>query len=171
MAKKKDLPDIALLEELFHFDVERGVLIRKITRAPNALAGSIVGTIDGRGYLHTNILGRFYRVHRLAYLMHYGVDPATHIDHVDGDKLNNRPENLRPATDQQNAGNSKTPQHNTSGFKGVYRHSRGRKWCAQIKRNRITTYLGWFDTPEEAHAAYMAAAREHFGEYARGVHA
>ena len=167
MAARKPLPSLDFLNELFVLDAKNGVLIRRITRAPNAQKGDVVGSKDSKGYLHVNICGRFYRVHRIVFFMHYGYEPEIHIDHVDGDRLNNRPENLRPATDQQNAGNMGPPRHNTSGYKGVYRHSRGRKWCAQLKRSGDTVYLGWFDTPEEAYAAYTAAARQHFGEHAR----
>lgn len=168
MAAKKPLPDIKFLKYLFRLDPETGVLVRNVTRAPNAQKGDIVGSVDGKGYLHVNICGGFYRVHRIVFLLHYGYEPPAHIDHIDGNRKNNIPANLRPATDQQNAGNTAPPRHNTSGFKGVYRHSRGQKWCAQIKRNGETVYLGWFDTPEDAHQAYAAAAKEHFGEYARG---
>lgn len=167
MAAKKPLPSIEVLNQLFTLDAERGLLVRKITRAPNAQKGAIVGSRDSKGYLHVNISGRFYRVHRIVFFMHYGFDPEVHIDHIDGDRLNNKPSNLRPATDQQNAGNMDAPRHNTSGYKGVYKHSRGRKWCAQIKRNGETVYLGWFDTAEDAYHAYAIAAREHFGKHAR----
>jgi hypothetical protein len=167
MAAKKCLPSLDTLNTLFVLDAEQGVLRRRVTRAPNAKVGDIVGTIDGKGYLHVVISGRFYRVHRIIYYMYYGGDPSSHLDHINCDRRDNRPENLRPATDQQNAGNTRLPSHNTSGYKGVYRHSRGRKWCAQIKRAGVTTYLGWFDTAREAAEAYKKAAKEHFGEYAR----
>jgi hypothetical protein len=117
--------------------------------------------------LHVSISGAFYRVHRIVFFMHYGYEPEFGVDHIDCNRKNNRPSNLRPATDQQNVGNIKPPRHNTSGFKGVYRHSRGAKWCAQIKRNGQTIYLGVFDTPEGAAEAYATAATKHFGTYAR----
>lgn len=168
MAAKKDLPSLEFLHELFELDVEQGVLRRRITRAPNAQAGDAVGSVDSKGYLHVNITGRFYRVHRLIFYMHYGYDPETHIDHIDCDRRNNRPENLRPATDQQNAGNvPRMYAHNTSGFRGVSLNSRSQKWHAQIKIYGKQTYLGRYDTPEEAAAAYDAAARKHFGEFKR----
>lgn len=168
MAAKKPLPPESLLRDLFDLDVETGVLRRRVTRAPNAVAGQIVGSKDSKGYLHVNILGRFYRVHRIIFLLHYGYDPDTHIDHVDCDRLNNRPENLRPATDQQNAGNvSRLFKHNTSGYRGVSFNKRSGKWHAQIKLFGKQTYLGRFDTPEEAAATYNEAARKHFEEFAR----
>lgn len=171
MAAKKPLPDVDLLKYLFRLDHETGVLVRNVTRAPNAQKGDIVGSVDGKGYLHVNICGRFYRVHRIIFLLHYGYEPPAHIDHIDGDRSNNRPENLRPATDQQNAGNVlRMFKHNTSGYRGVSLNTRSQKWHAQIKIFGKQTYLGRFDTQEEAAAAYAKAAEDHFGSFARVHH-
>lgn len=171
MAARRPLPDEKILRHLFEADADRGVLIRKVTRAPNARAGALVGSVDGRGYLHVTIGKSIYRVHRIIFFLHYGYDPDTHIDHIDGDRLNNRPSNLRPATDQQNAGNVlRSFRHNTSGFRGVSRNSKTGKWHAQIKLFGKQTYLGRFDTPEEAARCYDAAARKHFGAFARLNH-
>jgi hypothetical protein len=168
MVDRKPLPPEGLLRELFDLDAERGVLIRRVTRAHNAQKGDIVGTIDGRGYLHVGIRGRFVRVHRIVFFLHYGYDPPSHIDHVNCDRLDNRPSNLRPANDQQNAGNVlKLFRSNTSGYRGVSLNSRSQKWHAQIKINGKQTYLGRYDTKEEAAKAYAEAARKHFGEFAR----
>lgn len=167
MADTQDNPPLELLRCLFILDADSGVLIRRITRAPNARAGDKVGSLDGRGYLHVNISGRFYRVHRLVYAMYHSGPPPRVIDHVDGDRLNNRPSNLRPANERQNVGNSKMFSNNTSGYRGVYLHSRRRKWCAQIKIKGETKYLGWYDTPEDAKSAYDKAASDHFGEFYR----
>lgn len=168
MAAKKELPDLEFLRYLFELDAEQGVLRRRVTRAPNARAGDVVGSRDSKGYLHVNILGRFYRVHRIVFYMHYGYDPGVHIDHIDCDRRNNRPENLRPATDQQNAGNVlRMFAHNTSGYRGVSFNTRSQKWHAQIKVFGKQTYLGRYDTPEEAAAAYAEAAKKHFAHFAR----
>jgi len=164
MAAKKSLPPENLLRELFVLDAETGVLRRKVTRAHNAVAGQVVGSKDSKGYLHVNIVGRLYRVHRIVFFLHYGYDPDTRLDHIDCNRLNNRPENLRSATDQQNAGNVlRLFQHNTSGYRGVSLNQRSGKWHAQIKLFGKQTYLGRFDTPEEAAASYNEAARKHFG--------
>jgi len=96
-----------------------------------------------------------------------GRDPKGGIDHVNGRKYDNRLVNLREATRQQNAANSKKRKHNTSGFKGVYWIERTRRWRASIHKDRKHIHIGYFDKPEEAHAAYCKAAQRHFGKFAR----
>lgn len=88
-----------------------------------------------------------------------------YIDHINGDRADNRKCNLRFASLAQNQFNRKLGKDNTSGFKGVSMRGPNR-WEAGIKKNRKTTYLGIFKTPEEAHLAYVKAAHEMFGEFA-----
>lgn len=167
MADRKPLPPLEVLETLFHLDVERGLLIRKTDQAWSAKKGAIVGSVDGKGYLHVCISRKLYRVHRLIFFMHFGYDPENGIDHEDLDRRNNRPSNLRPASTQQNMGNIAPPKHNTSGVKGVSKNSRSGLWHAQIRINRKQTCIGRFETIEEAAEAYAAAAKRVFGEFAR----
>jgi hypothetical protein len=89
--------------------------------------------------------------------------PPFHLDHRNGDGLDNRRRNLRPATPQENAMNKKIPSHNTSGFRGVSWHKPSKKWIAHI----MNTHLGLFSSPILAHRAYVVAAKKHFGEFAR----
>jgi hypothetical protein len=89
------------------------------------------------------------------------------VDHINGDKLDNRRENLRVCTAGENSRNQKINKRNTSGFKGVCFSKAGNKWMARIKVNWINKYLGLFDTPEQAHAAYCVAATALHGEFAR----
>ncbi len=154
------------LAELFAYDPETGVVTRRTTRAANAQAGSAVGSLDSKGYLHVNVLGKFIRLHRLAFFLHTKQVPPE-VDHENNTRTDNRIRNLRPATRQQNAGNCGAMPGNTSGFKGVSLNSRSGKWHAQIKINGKQTYLGRFDDPVEAAQCYDSAARAHFGEFAK----
>ena len=92
--------------------------------------------------------------------------PHEQVDHIDGNGLNNRRENLRIATAAQNQRNAKLRIDNTSGYKGVYFDKRKKKWRGLIKFNQKTIHLGSYATPEAAHEAYCKAAKELFGEFA-----
>jgi hypothetical protein len=89
------------------------------------------------------------------------------VDHRDGNGLNNRRKNLRLSTNSQNLCNRGSQRNGTSGFKGVTRHKLAGKWMAQIKQNGRRHYLGLFDKPEDAAAAYKTAAEALHGEFAR----
>lgn len=107
---------------------------------------------------------RFFR-HVVVWAMHHG-EWKLRIDHKDNDSLNDRIENLRPATRSQNMANSLLSKNNTSGQKGVSWHKRQRKWIARIMVDRKPIQLGSFDDPIEAKAAYDEAAKKYFGEFA-----
>lgn len=89
-----------------------------------------------------------------------------HVDHRDGDGLNNQRANLRIATVSQNHANSRKPRCGTNRFKGVTRSTHGKPWQARIVVLQRAYWLGRFHTEEEAARAYDVAAREHFGEFA-----
>ena len=135
-------------------------------------AGSRAGTIhkiknSRLCYLRINIDGENYPAHRLAFLYMTGQFPIKGIDHSDGDGLNNRWLNLRLATASENCANSHLHINNTSGFKGVSFHKRKNRYRSSIRVNGKDKHLGYFDIPEIAHAAYVAAARKYFGEFSR----
>lgn len=119
-------------------------------------------------YFAVRVNGALYLAHRISYFLEIGVDPGNlQIDHIDGNGQNNDPANLRLATRSGNMQNRGAYQNNTSGFKGVGWHKKTQKWQARIRHNWKRYALGYFDTPEEAHAAYVRAAEELHGEFAR----
>jgi len=133
----------------------------------NALfAGKIAGTFS-YGYRQIMIDYRLYLAHRLAWLYQTGAWPPDQIDHIDCDKGNNRFANLRLATNSQNQQNRGVRSDNTSGHKGVCWHRRDRKWSARIRHNGKTMHLGYFDTIEQASAAYASASLKYHGGFAR----
>ena len=95
-----------------------------------------------------------------------GQEPPSDIDHINGDRGDNRWSNLRPATRSLNMGNVPKYRNNKSGLKGVtWRGDKG-MWRANITINYRSIHLGYFLTKEQAYAAYLAASQETFGEYA-----
>ncbi len=88
------------------------------------------------------------------------------LDHENHNSLDDRIENLRPATRSNNLGNAKIRRDNISGIKGVCWDSSRQKWMAQIRVRNRHKCLGRFESILDAKAAYMTAAREHFGEFA-----
>jgi len=131
---------------------------------PTAKKGAI-GYQCKTGYVVMKFMKRTITVHRIIFLYHHGYLPK-YIDHINGDKADNRIENLRDVTHCQNMMNIKKYSLNTSGYKGVSFHKRSQKWVAQIKFNKKHLYLGLFDQPEKAYEAYCFKAKELHGEYA-----
>lgn len=105
--------------------------------------------------------------HRVAWLLHYGEWPAGVVDHIDGDPSNNKIENLRIVTQQQNVWNSKKRYNNTSGTTGVLWRKKERKWYASLRVSGQTISLGFFDNKEAAIAAREGKEIEIHGKFRR----
>jgi len=145
------------LKELFEYQPETGLLINKVFRNSKALAGMEAGTIGGHGYRMVRIDWKPYHTHRLIWLYHYGKWPTHQIDHINGDKLDNRLENLRDVDQAENLKNRKIQSNNTSGTPGVSWNKSDQKWYASIKVNGKTKNLGSFKEKERAIALRKAA--------------
>jgi hypothetical protein len=117
-----------------------------------------VGNINSNGYLSVCIKGKRYLGHRLAWYLSYGEWPPDTVDHIDGDRSNNRLVNLRLATRSQNQSNRRA--------KGYSYHKRSRLYQARICVGGKETYLGWFKTPQEARKAYEDALPVYHKEFA-----
>ena len=146
--------------ELFKIN-ENWELVWKVSTGRRVKVGDIAGTVNNKGYRSIRIDGKDYLAHRLIWLMVHGKSPADMLDHINGIKLDNRVSNLREATSQQNQQNQTKPQVNSkTGFLGVSLHKRGR-FYARISINGKQKNLGLFNTPEQAHDAYLTAKRQH----------
>lgn len=154
--------------ELLEYSVQHRGLIWRVTRS-KAKAGSLAGRPDKDGYLIIGIDGKRYKAHRVVYLMHHGAFPDGDVDHIDCDKQNNLIENLRVADASQNRCNVRLQVVNSTGFKGVHFNKNARRYRSIIKFKGETRFLGYFDNPEDAHAAYTEAANDMHGEFARAA--
>lgn len=143
------------------FDYRDGCLYWK--NCPRSdLNGTRAGSPSGStGRRQVRVKCKLQLEHRVIFLMIHGYLPAF-IDHIDGDYLNNRIENLRPVTRKQNAANRKKRKNCSSSFKGVSKIVGGR-FQAYIG----TEHLGFYDTELEAALIYDHHARDLYGEFAR----
>lgn len=155
------------LKRVLRYDPETGDFIWLISKK-GLVRNTFAGHRNKRTkYLEIRINGQLYLGHRLAWLYMTGEWPKKNIDHRDLDGSNDRWRNLRECNQSQNMANGSRPKHNTSGLKGAGWCKSAKRWRAQIKKNKKNMFIGYFDTVEEAHAAYMRKARELFGEFAR----
>ena len=166
MTKAHELPPLEKVAEWLSYCPQTGQITWRSDRWYNAKKGTEAGCIcPATGYRRIRLGGkRKHQAHRIAWLLHYGIDPCPlEIDHIDGNRLNNKLENLRLATRQQNQFNRPKNKNNSSGYKGVYKHKD--KWRAGIRINGRICWLGVFATPELAAQAWRDAAIAARGEY------
>lgn len=161
--------DANRLADVLSYDPLTGEFRWLVDRGRTARAGSLAGSIHtdrhGSQYRIVWVFGKPQKAHRLAWLFTHGRWPVDQIDHIDGDGLNNRIANLREANNAQNQHNKSANSNSKSGVKGVCWHQEHKKWRANIRQDGRYRHLGYFDTVEEAKAAYDAAAELCHGEF------
>lgn len=141
-------------------------LFWRLKAAGNAHVGDRADAPTPRGYRRVRFAGKEYSAHRLAWFFIKGEWPPLLVDHRNLDKGDNRFSNLRLATYSQNTINAMSKG---SLPRGVTLHRGVGKFQAQIKADGKNHYLGLFETPEQAHAAYVSASQELHGEFARAA--
>ena len=152
------------IEELLEY--RDGGLYWKVSNRASVSVGRRVGCIHHSGYRHFRIFGKLYREHRVIFFLHHGYFPEF-VDHIDGDRQNNRIENLREATKSQNNMNAKLRKDNTSGIKGVSWHKQHKKWYVCLNLNRKQKFIGLFDDLELAELVSIEAKDKYHKEFAR----
>lgn len=123
--------------------------------------------VDAKGYLIFTYKRKSYKAHRIAWLLVTGENTDKLIDHIDGNKLNNKFCNLREAGFLGNATNATLRKDNTSGYKGVSYNKNAKKYAAQCSVNNKQNYLGSYETAQEASNVYINFAKQHHGEFYR----
>jgi hypothetical protein len=154
------------LRELLDYDPNTGEFVWRVATTNCVKAGQRAGSVAALGYVHIGLVGKTFRAHRLAWLYIHGEWPAKDLDHINGDKRDNRIANLRLATRPQNCANMGPHKGNKSGVKGVSWCTRDKRWIAGIRINGKRKHLGSFSSIADAAAVYERAASERFGEFA-----
>jgi hypothetical protein len=154
----------AYLRKILSYNKRTGFFRWKVTLPPRGKKGRIAGQRDKNGRVFIGIHGARYSAHRLAWKYVTGRWPKKEIDHKNGKQKNNW-KNLREASHAQNMRNGKKKAHSRQPYKGVKKHRN--KWIARIIYKWREIYLGLYDTPEEAYAAYCKAAKSLHKKFAR----
>lgn len=158
--------DAARVREIFDYRPD-GTLVWKINTGKKRLIGTVAGCARGPdGYQRVGLYGKDYYLHHLVWAWHHGVW-AKRIDHENCDTQNNRIEKLREATQSQNVANSRKQKR--VGLKGASPVPGASTWRSQIMVDGRNIYLGSYSTQQEAHAAYVAAAKQYFKQFARAA--
>jgi len=153
-------------EELHEFfEYKDGNLYWKTNRGNKRCIGKKAGSKCKNGYEHIQINYKYIYTHRAIFLFHHGYLPKI-IDHIDGNPLNNKIENLREVNAFQNAWNTKT-KVGVSGVRGITWDKAHKKWLAQLTANNKKIHIGRFKSLEDAEEAYKIQLHLHHGEYTR----
>jgi len=156
----------ALIAE--YFDHKDGHLYWKKVMHQNKqyLVGQEVGSIHKTGYRHVTWMGKIHKVHRLIFLLEHGYLPKE-IDHINGDRQDNRLENLRGVTRSENQFNKAMCSNNTSGFRGVNWHKHSKSWVVRVCTKGKTKILGYFKDLELAGLVADEARNLYHGKFAK----
>lgn len=163
-ARKQSLPSddelFAAAVRMYEYKQDGTIAYRIDPRSPDCktskMVGKTAGGDDGHGYLMCMLLGMKFKVHQVVWLLNTGEFPRLPIDHINRCRKDNRIENLRLATDQQNMQNIGTATHSTS---GTWKCRTSGRYAARVTYKGEKHYLGYFDTAEEANAAYVELKR------------
>jgi hypothetical protein len=154
----------ALLEKINQsFKYSDGVLLHKVKKHCSQRAGFPAGCLDDKGYINVRLSGRMHKAHRLIFAMHHGYMPNL-VDHIDGNKSNNKIENLRDCSKSQNGMNRHHPSSSSTGHRNVYK--KGAAFQVALRSDKKTIYVGSFVDIHKAISAAQEARAKHFGEFA-----
>ena len=156
------------LHELFELH-EGGRIVRKTKTCRRNKVGDIAGCKNTQGYLVVRVNGKTYYAHRIVIAMLAGAWPQGQIDHINGDRSDNTPSNLRVASNGQNQHNAKLRADNSSGVKGVYWNAANRNWVAQIWVDGKAISLGSHEDIELAELVVSEARIKYHGEFSRAA--
>lgn len=148
------------IKQALSYCPDTGHFIWLVSRKGTKGIGSVAGSINSHGYVDIQVLGLRIFGHRLALWYSTGTFPSEQVDHLNGIRSDNRIANLREASAAENKQNVKAARrHNKTGLLGVSFSKPMKKFQARIRVNNVVHRLGYFDSAEDAHQAYLAAKR------------
>lgn len=134
--------------------------------APGIAKGAKAGSLTKHGYWVVKLGRVSHRAHRLAWFLHYGEWPVGEVDHINGNRLDNSIANLRVVNRAGNSQNQRRAHfdNRSCGLLGVTWNKQHKRWQAKLQANKKRYHVGYFDSAEAAHRAYMATKeRLHLG--------
>lgn len=167
--KSVPLPTLHTIEKHLNVDCETGVITRKRSSGGKR-AGTLAGNVSASGYRSIHVGGGRYLAHRLVYFVATGIDPLDkHVDHINGDTLDNRIENLRLADQSENGTHRvKMDSRNTSGHRNVSWHEKDKRWRVKVYREGTVAYTKAHENLEDAAADAERARKEVYADR-RGI--
>lgn len=151
---------IERVTDLLSYNADTGLFVWRMPRR-GVTVGNVAGRIRPDGYRVVRIDGERYRAHRLAWMAYYGVQPKNHVDHINGDRNDNRIVNLRDVSRSVNAQNLKNSHSDSAhGFLGVWFNKASGKYRTDICLCGKRKHIGQFETAAEAHEAYVRVKRD-----------
>ena len=148
------------------FDYKDGNLYWKERRGGKIVEGSKAGGYNPSGYFNVEINYVKYRLHRIIFMWHHGYLPKE-VDHINGNKLDNRIENLRAATKSQNLRNTGIRKTNSSGYKNVTWRKDNKTWAVALRYNGKPLHIGFFKDLELAGLVAEEARNKYHGKFAK----
>lgn len=146
------------LKSILLYDVMTGIFTWKIKPANCVDIGDVAGWLGEHGYIEIGYKRKHYKAHRLAWLYVYGTTQVAEIDHIDGVRSNNKIANLRAVSHRRNQQNRTT--HRLGRLPGAIFDKRRGKWQAKILISGKGKHIGYFNTEQEASAAYLRLGEE-----------
>lgn len=159
----KDSASVEHLRELLRYEPETGRLVWR--ERDRKLSGKVAGGVDrGHGYRRVRVGGRSELAHRIIMAIVNGYWPTDEVDHINGNRDDNRLCNLRLVSRSGNMLNKSKYRNNSSGVTGVFWHRQHRKWCATVRQGKKHKHVGLF------RCIGAAAIARHLAESANGYH-
>ena len=131
-----------LIREYLSYNKDTGDLTWIKKPSDRARVGAIAGSVNNFGYMHVGLKGKQYKIHRVAWFLYYGVEPTLDIDHINGDRSDNRISNLRELSRKDNQIAASKNRHKNTNSKGFYFCKAKELWHSWVKIDGTNHYIG-----------------------------